>query len=338
MATALASDACVLATTTRVRTDDGATIALHHHPGKGHPGKGHPGKGHPGNGAPVLLVHGISSNHRFFDLDEDHGLGPWLVAQGFDVWMLDLRGHGDAEVDIDGNRQISGWRVDDYGKHDVPAAIGWIRQVTGAPQVAYVGHSMGGMVAAIYMSEFGDAALSRLVVIGSPVTFSMDEPLVPLAQAGFAAGGGALWWFETPMFADAAAVLGPWTPGRLQEKLYTPAHMTPDTTRAMLQSVVSPMSREEMQQFGRMIRDERFQSWDRSVDYRECLRAQDVPALVIAGGADQVATRAHVEDYYEAMGGRKEFYVAPDYGHLDMGLGENADMEIFPRIAAWLSE
>lgn len=323
MATAFADNGCTLATTTRVRTDDGATIALHHHAGKG---------------TPVLLVHGISSNHRFFDMDADHGLGPWLVSQGFDVWMLDLRGHGDAEVDIDGNRQISGWRVDDYGKHDVPAAIDWIRKVTGASQVGYVGHSMGGMVAAIYMAEFGDAAFSKLVVMGSPVSFSLADPLVPMAQAGFAAGGGALWWFETPVFADAAAILGPWTPGHLQEKLYSPANMTPDSTREMLQTVVSPMSREEMQQFSRMIRDERFESWDRSVDYREALGRQDVPALVIAGGADQVATQAHVEDYYEAIGGRKEFYVAPGYGHLDMGLGEAAPTEIFPKIAAWLGE
>lgn len=64
---------CATASTALVRTEDGATIGLHHHLGAGGEGRGQP----------VLLVHGVSSNHRFFDLDADHGLGPgWRRAAG----------------------------------------------------------------------------------------------------------------------------------------------------------------------------------------------------------------------------------------------------------------
>jgi threonine dehydrogenase-like Zn-dependent dehydrogenase len=58
---------CALATTTRVDTADGATIALHHHPAAG---------------PPVILVHGISSNHHFWDLDAEHSFAEWLAVRG----------------------------------------------------------------------------------------------------------------------------------------------------------------------------------------------------------------------------------------------------------------
>ena len=55
---------CSLASSVKVVTEDGATIALHHHPGRG---------------APVIAVHGIASNHHFWDLDPQHSLAKWLV-------------------------------------------------------------------------------------------------------------------------------------------------------------------------------------------------------------------------------------------------------------------
>jgi pimeloyl-ACP methyl ester carboxylesterase len=317
---------CAAATDVLVRTGDGATIGLHHHPGVG-------GEG---GGAPVLLVHGVSSNHRFFDLDAEHGLGTWLAARGWDTWIVDLRGHGNARRDLDGALQVSGWSVDDYGRYDVDTAVDYVRAVTGRPKVAYVGHSMGGMVAAIYTAWHGDDALSALVTLGTPASFDLDEPMVGLAQAALAVGGFSLAWFETPLFADLAAALGPWTPGRLQERLYNPDNLAPATTRAMLESVVSPMSRREMRHFSRMLRNERFESFDGTIDYRLGLAANDVPTLVFAGGVDQVVREAHARSYYEAAGGPKQFVLAADYGHLDLGLGEAAPFDIFPAVAAWL--
>ncbi|MDP2315022.1 MAG: alpha/beta hydrolase [Pseudomonadota bacterium] len=320
---------CALARTTRVATKDGATIALHHHPA---------------SGPPVVLVHGISSNHHFWDLDAEHSFADWLAARGHDVWLLDLRGHGDATVDRRGQPQLSGWRVDDYGRYDVAAAVDHVRGCTGYDQVAYVGHSMGGMVGSIYAATGGAGNLSAMVLVGSPGTFSKTAPMMGLARTGLAAGGLALVSLDSAPLGAVAADLnrGP-LKVRIQERLYNPENFVPETIDRMLRSIVSPMSRGEMAHFARMIQDERFQSWDRSIGYLDALRDVKVPAYVVVGMGDRVAAPEWVEAYATAFGGPVELFRAgkvsglvADYGHLDLGLGERAATEIFPRIDAWL--
>ena len=45
-------------------------------------------------GPPVLMVHGLSANHRNNDLVPDHSLARHLRARGRDVWLVTLRsGH-----------------------------------------------------------------------------------------------------------------------------------------------------------------------------------------------------------------------------------------------------
>lgn len=320
---------CRLATSQRVGTADGAAIALHHHPA---------------DGPPVLLVHGIASNHHFWDLDEEHSFAGWLQARGWDTWLLDLRGHGDALYDRDGNRQFSGWTIDDYGRHDVAAAIDHVRACTGYAQVAYVGHSMGGMVGGIYAVSGGEAALASLVVVGSPAAFDLDDPLHRFARTALAGGGAALWWVETPVFAAAAADLGGAVPGRLHERLYNPENLEPATVDRMLRTVTSPLSRQEMAHLARMLREERFVSADGTVDYAEGLTHLRVPTLAIGGAHDEVVPAERVRVWVERVAGEREWWLAgteggaaSDYGHLDLGLGERADEEVYPRILGWIT-
>lgn len=320
---------CSVSTTVDVRTDDGATIALHHHAAPG---------------PPVLLVHGIASNHRFWDLDREHSFALWLQERGWDVWLLDLRGHGNALYDGDGRRQYSGWTVDDYGRHDAAAAVDYVRACTAYDQVAWVGHSMGGMVGAIYAVSGGEPSLASLVAVGSPAAFSLEDPLVKVAQGALASGGTVLWWVETPVFAAAAADLGGAVPGRLHERLYNPANFEPDTIDRMLRSITAPLSREEMRHFARMLDAERFQSADGTVDYRAAMGGLTVPTFAIGGAADRIVPAERVRAYAEAVGGPHEYWLAGrdsgtrhDYGHLDLGLGEHAETEIFPRIEAWIA-
>ena len=316
------------ATTTRLHTADGATIALHHHPAAG---------------PPVLLVHGISSNHHYFDLDSSHDLADWLAARGHDVWMLDLRGHGDALYG-DRGRQFTGWTLDDYGEYDVDTAVRSIQTMTGAARVDYIGHSMGGMVGAIYAVRHGEGSLGAMVVLGSPASFSLKDPLFGLAQLGMAAGGSSLLWVETPAFAGVAADLKGAVPLHLQEKLYNPANYSPATVDAMLRQIASPLARTEMAHFGRMIRDERFESWDRSSDYRAELSRVDLPLLAIGSNHDEIVPAARVQAYADAMAGERRFFLASDgnvsnpYGHLDYALADAAPTEIFPMIEAWLGK
>ena len=98
---------------------------------------------------PLVLCHGISSNHHFWDLMPGRSLALTLYDAGYDVWNIDLRGHGDAIYDPSGRRQRPGWTIDTYGTVDLPAVLNFIREETGQDSLGYVGHSMGGIVLAI---------------------------------------------------------------------------------------------------------------------------------------------------------------------------------------------
>ena len=96
------------------------------------------------------------------------------------------------------------------------------------------------------------------------------------------------------------------------------------------------MSRQEMQQFGRMLTRERFESADGKVDWTEAFHETSVPVLAIAGSADLAGQPEFVRPWAEGHGGEAHYVELPDYGHLDLGLGEDAERDVFPLIGDWL--
>jgi len=324
----LAPPHCERASTALIDTEDGAQIALHHHSGAG---------------PPVILVHGISSNHHFWDLTEQHSMPELLVDAGFDTWAVDLRGHGDAMKTEAGIRQRHGWTIDDYGKHDLHAAITHVQTVTGHAKVAVVGHSMGGMVAAAYNGHHGDDAISALVVVGSPISFEHQDFLTLLGRTGL--GIGSLWTsFGTQRWAAMASRMSGPLPIHGEGVLYNAKNMKPEMRRYMLDHIVSPVSREELRHFQVIFKQRRFTSVDGQLDYPAQLRDLDAPLLVVAGSGDQIAPIETVEAWIEHSGSDDETFMAAgeangfafDYGHLDLVLGDHAREEVLNPIASWL--
>lgn len=298
---------------------------------------------YPAAGPPVVMVHGISSNHRTWDLDPEHSLARALQARGYDAWLLDLRGHGLATHDAQGRRQRAGWTMDDYGRYDLPAAIDHVRAATGHDRVGYVGHSMGGMVAAIYNALHGDDALAALVVVGSPVDFGHPEPLLGLAAGSSPVATTFSPTLATPVMARAAA-LAPRLPLLVDPLLFASDNVDEDTRKRMYRSIVSPMSRGELQQLRGMMAGGGFTSADGTVDYAQALAGLRTPLLVIAGRGDHIAPVDRVTPWIELSGSTEEsLFIASranglshDYGHLDLAMGEAAPREIHPRIVEWM--
>lgn len=321
---------CDAASTVHVATTDGAEIALHRHSHEG---------------PPVLVVHGISSNHRFWDLTEDHSLAEALTAAHFDPWLLDLRGHGDALHTKAGDRQHHGWTIDDYGQHDVAAAIEHIQSATGHDRVAIVGHSMGGMVAAVYAAIHGDDAIAGLVMVGAPIVFPEGDARAWLGKA-LSGIGGIPPSVATPAVARFMAGWHPSLPLHGEAILFNASNMAESMQHLMLTSVVSPTTRGEVRQLNRMMNAGHLVSADGSVNYTAAMTRVDVPLLVIGGGQDRIVPRDAIEPWATATGASDvtvtiastaNGFVA-DYGHLDLVLGQAAPREILHPIVQWLDE
>src|ERR1700740_2557021 len=99
------------------------------------------GAGGQGTRAPVLLVHGFGQNRYAWHLPS-RSFANYLASAGYDVFNLDLRGHGRS-------RQLGAQpctSAEDYVREDLPSAVDEVRALSGGRSVFLVGHSLGGIV------------------------------------------------------------------------------------------------------------------------------------------------------------------------------------------------
>lgn len=161
-----------------VTTSDGWQLAVSHYRDAAH---------HPATQRhPVLLCHGLGANRLVFDTDPRYSLAAWLVAQGFDVYAVELRGHGLSEKPGKGKRW--GWGMAEYAEIDLPAAFAHVLEYTQKDALHYIGHSMGGIL--LYSrAALGDGSIKSGIAIGSsldysglPTMFHAVAPLAPLSH------------------------------------------------------------------------------------------------------------------------------------------------------------
>ncbi len=123
---------------------------------------------------PIMLVHGFTQNRHCWSAGE---FVKNLLYFGFDVHIVELRGHGrssrklqfdlqkregrplPADIDFD-------WDLDSYFLYDLPATVAAVKKTTGFEKVFYCGHSMGGMLAYGYAGLHDD--FKGIITIGSP--------------------------------------------------------------------------------------------------------------------------------------------------------------------------
>ena len=116
-----------------------------------------------GQGPPVVLLHGLASQRRFWNLVAPH-------LAGLPVLAVDQRGHGDSDRPADGYEPAS------CAGDLAPAldALGWSRAVL-------VGHSWGATVAATFAAEHPERTLALVMIDGgftSPGDIPVDRATV----------------------------------------------------------------------------------------------------------------------------------------------------------------
>ncbi|MGV8842347.1 MAG: alpha/beta fold hydrolase [Pseudomonas sp.] len=118
-------------------------------------------------GIPVILLHGSFSNRRFWYSPKGLGLGPYLTRAGFDVWIVEMRGHGLSPRNLTYKHN----RVADYARYDLPAVAAFVREQTGhVPH--WIGHSLGGttLAAALGGEYLGCQEVASVALFGSQVS------------------------------------------------------------------------------------------------------------------------------------------------------------------------
>ncbi|XP_069686779.1 lipase 3-like [Periplaneta americana] len=105
----------------------------------------------------VFLQHGVLASSLDWVLTGPHkALGYKLSDAGYDVWMGNLRGtiysarHNYFNVS---HPEFWNYSWHEIGMYDLPAMIDYVLQVTGHPNLHFVGHSMGATIAVVMLSE-----------------------------------------------------------------------------------------------------------------------------------------------------------------------------------------
>ena len=289
-------------------------------------------------GPPVLLCHGVSANSRNMDLDDGHSMARYFAAHGRETWTMSLRATGDSDgVDVVKGRRVP--TFDDYWQQDLPAAIALVRRESGASEVDYVGHSMGGMILYAYLSQHG-TGVHAAATLGSPTRLDLGTSL-----QGWAAALGALVLDRNSMVPSAfgahvgGPILSSYTDSPVERLLYNPENVTPETWAHLLAYGTADTSGAVGLFMAGLVTRGSLTSGDGSLDFRKGLATVTTPVLVVAGRLDRLAPTAAVRDGYDALGGPKEWLLISrangalaEYGHMDLVIGERAPDEVWSRV------
>ncbi len=309
-------------------TSDGYRLALHRY----RPERIRKGR------EPVILCHGLGANHYSLDPAHYPSIAKYLAGEGFDVYALDLRGRGlSSRPGAKWGRPLDwGWSFDDYVAKDLPAAIKYVRNLTGAESVNWIGHSMGGMAAYAYLQEHLDGGgMKSATAIAGPGVFEKGTIWAPVMKAG-----PLLLKPKRIPSRDAARLAAPLAWLLPARRFGMSMWFFPWLAVNCVENISSPV----LAQFHQWVRDKTFCNKDGSKVYCNGLGEIKAPMLTMVGKGDLIANPGnmkrvaemmpeprHKHVYFSKKGGAME-----NYDHLSIVMGKNAPREVYPVIADWL--
>ena len=321
-----------------VKTADGCAIRLTRYRG--------------GVKGPVILSHGLGVSSRIFSLDTiGTNLVEFLVARGFDVWLLDLR----VSIELEASKAQS--NGDDVATQDYPAAVARVLEVTGAGSVQMVAHCWGS-------TTFFLAMLAGLKGVRSAVASQVATDVVAPVATALKTG------LHVPDFLEAIGVpsLNAYVDNRagLLEKLgdaalrlypvgqrcpssvchritfmYAPLYrheQLNDLTHETLHETFGIASMKAFKHLGRLVNEGRLVDADGRDVYLPHLDRLAIPITFISGEKNECflpeSTERSVRRLSDANGSHLyRRHVISGYGHIDCIFGRDAARDVFPLIA-----
>lgn len=288
--------------------------------------------------APVLLIHGFGQNRYAWHLPA-RSFANHLAAAGFDVFNLDLRGHGRSRH-FGAKTPRS---VDEYVSEDLPIAVEEVLSHTNNRAPFLVGHSLGGLVSYAAAPKLL-GAVSGVVSIGSPYHFTRGSFSLQAISVFFDAlrrVGVPHVGLPVPLYPIGAFMrtirrvadspfypipLRGWHAGALEPHVLD-QHLRLAFDRAGIAELRNMFEWGAQKRFG-----------GHTQDYVERFEGLDLPLLVVAGTNDDLAPPAGVRPAFERSKSRDKQYRTVPLGHIDLLVGRDAPLSTWPLVASWMQK
>ena len=116
----------------------------------------------PKHGLPLFLTYALINRPYILDLTPGNSLVEYLVAQGYDVYMLDWGIPGEEDA---------GLTLDDYVLDYMHRAAKQVLKAAGTEQLTLLGYCQGGTLATMY-TAMNPEIVKNLVLLTTPIDFS----------------------------------------------------------------------------------------------------------------------------------------------------------------------
>jgi pimeloyl-ACP methyl ester carboxylesterase len=259
---------------------------------------------------PIVLVHGSFTNRRFWISAQGVGLARYLVEAGFDVWLMEMRGHGLSPRNLDYKDNS----LEHYAVSDVPAINEFVIEKTGLKPV-WLGHSLGGVLiaTAIAAEMLPEHQIAAIALLGTQVVRRRWFLQIPLITSM-----GKLWFTLKPELDGRKLKIGP-------------------------ENEPAGIAKEYLRWLGLLGRW-RFNEGKASLLAK--WQNMDVPMLAMAGKNDQSDPVEYCERFYDLCGSNNKVFkllskdegFSRDFGHVDMIVSKAAAKEVWPELLNWLVE
>ncbi len=289
-----------------------------------------------------MMLHGLGANRHNFDLfGHPDALPRQMARAGHHVYVVELRGVGLSRTPrADGRVQ----GVDAYLRHDLPAAVEYIRRSHSADRIHWVGHSLGAMLAYVYGAAFPEH-LQSLVAAAGPVPALVKVPglslLLPIRHI---IRGRMLGEAELPNRVGLQAIKrAPGLVRRMYDKiLFYAENMPDDFLISFADSGLESVPLSVLRRLGDWVtRDGPYAG-----EIERALGGLHVPTLFLAARYDPLCQPQVVEEACRMMptGMARSVIVSretgfgSDFGHGDLLASENAIREVYPLILRYVAE
>jgi polyhydroxyalkanoate synthase len=288
---------------------------------------------------PVLLVFALINRSYIYDLRPGSSFVEYLLAEGYDVWVLDWGTPGDEDADVG---------LDYYVTRAIPAALRELRRESGAEEATLVGWCIGGTLCAMYAALNPDGPVRNLILLTAPVDVS-DNALYQR------------WTGRDDYRVEKMAEAFPAVPGELIDignKLLKPVTNGFSTYRSLWHSLYTGTAKlDQFKAFNKWVNDavpfpgRAYVEWitwvykenrlprDRMVigGRRVLLRRIDQNLLVVTAIADHISPRPQTVAVMDLVSSEDKTLLEIPGGHVGLMAGGRARGLTWPRITDWLS-